>query len=250
MDALPVRRPPSRVRFFALRLEKRKVVVEDVFNAEKDIPEPGALHERRQRRSVRGDRGGHSLDDVVDVVEASLHDRFTERPEPLDVERDVVVDEKDRLRTPAPRIGDVADDALNREAVEVTAAHRDDRAEAAVEGTAARRLHDIHLAAKHGVAGQHARPAPRRRNRAVLDRCDRAGTGLPVPVSMPVHETVDVREWCARLERPYEVTERRLSFTSHDRIHANRRVRPRLRRETRVVAAHDEERLRPQSTNE
>ena len=45
---------------------------------------------------MRGDRRGHRLHDVVDVVEPGVDDRLAQRLEPRDVERDVVVDEEDR----------------------------------------------------------------------------------------------------------------------------------------------------------
>jgi len=55
-------RPVLRVRF-----EKRQVVVKDVLDAEKDVAESGALHQRREGVSVRRDRGGHPLHQIVDV---------------------------------------------------------------------------------------------------------------------------------------------------------------------------------------
>ena len=66
--------------------------------------------------------------------------------------------------------------AVDREAVEVAAAHLDDRAEAAVERAAARGLDDVDRAAHQRVAGQHARSAVRRPNRIrpssrVTSRC-------------------------------------------------------------------------------
>jgi len=55
-------RPVLRVR-----VEKRQVVVQDILDAEKDVPESGALHQRRECLSMRRDRRGHPLHQIVDV---------------------------------------------------------------------------------------------------------------------------------------------------------------------------------------
>ena len=61
-------------------------------------------------------------------------------------------------RAPRARASrDVGEHALDRIRVEVAAAHLDDRAEAAVEGAAARGLDDVDLPAEQRVAGEHAR---------------------------------------------------------------------------------------------
>ena len=52
---------------------------------------------------------------------------------------------------------DVGHDAVDAVRMEVPAAHLDDRAEAAVERAAARRLDDVDLPAEERVAAQHAR---------------------------------------------------------------------------------------------
>ena len=91
-------------RVLGARLEEREIVVEHVLDAEEHVAESGAAHQRRQRRAVLGERRGHRLDDVVDVVQAAVDDRLAERLEAADVERDVVVDEEDRLRAAAPRV--------------------------------------------------------------------------------------------------------------------------------------------------
>ena len=109
--------------------------------------------------AVRGNRRCHPLDDDSRCRRGRLDDGPAERLEPRDVERDVVVDEEDRPRAARARIADVGDHAVDREAMEVAAAHLDDRAEAAVERAAARRLDDVDGPAHHRVAGQHARGA-------------------------------------------------------------------------------------------
>ena len=138
------------------RLQERQVVLEDVLDAEKDIPEAGLLHQRPERLAMRGDRRGHALDDVVDVVEAAVDDRPAEGLEAGDVERDVVVDEEDGAGAARARVGNVVEHPRNREAMEIPAAHLDDRAETAVERAAPRRLDDVDAAAHHRVAGENA----------------------------------------------------------------------------------------------
>ena len=74
-------------------------------------------------------------------------------------------------RAPCARASrDVGEHALEVEAVEVAAAHLDDRAEAAVERAAARGLDDVDRAAEQRVAAQHARAAVRQPQRVVLER--------------------------------------------------------------------------------
>ena len=83
------------------RAQEREILVEDVLDAEEDVAEAGAAHERRERGAVARDRRGHRLDDVVDVVQAGVDDRAAQCFEARDVERDVVVDEKDGARAAA-----------------------------------------------------------------------------------------------------------------------------------------------------
>ena len=124
-------------RVLRARLQEVEIVVEDVLDAEKHVAEPCLAHQRRQLLTVRGDRRRHPLHHVVDVVEAGVDNRLAQRREAVHVECDVVVDDEEDARAAAPRIGDVLDDPRHREAVEVAAAHLDDRAEAAVVGAAA-----------------------------------------------------------------------------------------------------------------
>ncbi len=42
------------------------------------------------------------------------------------------------------------------------------------------------------------------------------------------------------LERPYQLAERQVAFAADDEVHAKRRMRPRLRRERRIVATDDD----------
>ena len=81
---------------------------------EEHVAEPRPAHQRRQRLAVVGDRRGHRLHDVVDVVEAGVDDGAAQRLEARDVQRDVVVDDEDGPRAARARVGDVREHALDR----------------------------------------------------------------------------------------------------------------------------------------
>src|SRR6185503_8912879 len=98
----------------------------------------------------------------------------TECFESRDVDRDVVVDDEDRASAACPCVADVVNHALDRQAMEVAAAHLDDRAEAAVERAAARGLDDVDGPAHVGVAGQDSSLAARWLDLAALERRDRS----------------------------------------------------------------------------
>ena len=95
------------------RLQEREILVQDVLDAEKDVSESGLLHQRRKRLAVRGNRGSHCLHEVVDPVQSGGNDRATELLEPIRVERDVVVDEKDRARASRVGVRNVIDHPLD-----------------------------------------------------------------------------------------------------------------------------------------
>ena len=78
---------------------------------EEHVAEPGALHQRRERLAVIGNRRGHPLHEIVDVVQPGVDDRLAQRLEAMDVERDVVVDDEEHARAAGARIADVVDDA-------------------------------------------------------------------------------------------------------------------------------------------
>ena len=155
----------------------------------------------------------------------------------------------------APRragVGDVVDDALDREAVEVAAAHLDDRAEAAVERAAARGLDDVDRAAHHRVAGEHAGGAVRQPDRVRPRARHVARCGLrrkPSPVAEP--EAGDRRSsGRPALERAEQLAERQVAFAADDHVDAERRIRPRVRREARIVAADDDPDVGRERANE
>ena len=90
----------------------------------------------RERRAAGGDRRRHALDQIVNAIQAGVDDGVAELFEPIDVKRDVVVDEEDAARAARVGVGDVLDHARDREAMEVAAAHLDDRTETAIESAA------------------------------------------------------------------------------------------------------------------
>ena len=137
-----LRRVAGRLPVFALLVlrggpEELQVALEHVLDAEEHVAEPGRLHERGQPVPVVGDRRGHALNEVVDVLQAAIDDAAADRLEATHVDRDVVVHDEDRARPPGARVPDVVEHAVDGPGVEVAAAHLDDRAEAAVVGAPA-----------------------------------------------------------------------------------------------------------------
>ena len=98
---------------FRACFQEDEIVVEDVFDPEEHVAKPRTPHQRRQRISAGRDRRRHALDQVVNAMQARIDDRVTERLEPIDVERDVVVDEEDAAGAAVTRVADVVDDALD-----------------------------------------------------------------------------------------------------------------------------------------
>ena len=208
-------------------------------------------HQRRERGAVARDRRGHRLHDVVDVVEPGLDDGPAERLEARHVERDVVVDQEDRARPAAARVGDVRQDAREVEGVKVPAAHLDDRAETAVVGAAPGRFDDVDGPAQEGIAGQDAGGAvrqlevsivetahgPRRRVREATCPEPRRGVGGRGTIAQPW----DPAGIVAHRERAQERAERQLAFAADDEVDAARRRLVRLGRQARVVAAGDDD---------
>src|SRR5438445_3004700 len=78
-----------------LGTEEFEIFLEDVLDAQEDVPEARLAHQGRQRAAVVGDGRGHRLHGIVEVVEPGLDDGATEPFEPAHVRRDVVVDEAD-----------------------------------------------------------------------------------------------------------------------------------------------------------
>src|SRR5712692_7007814 len=81
---------------------------------------------------------------------------MAERFEPMDVERNVVVHQKNGAGPVVAGVADVGKNSLEGVGVKVVAPHFDDRAETAVVGAAAGGLDNIDLAAQQGVASKDA----------------------------------------------------------------------------------------------
>ena len=181
----------------------------------------------------------------------AVDDGAAERLEPVDVERDVVVDEEDRLGAVRARVRDVGQHALDRVGMEVAAAHLDDRTETAVERAAARGLDDVHLPpeqrvaltarARHGSAAAAASIASRRTGRSGL--CSEAVAGS-----------------IATGRRPSRTRRRRSSArsSSHSVCSPSPRTmkstsgqaRIGVGRQARIVAADDDSRRRPERSHQ
>jgi len=245
------RAPPVLARaVLRAGLQEREVVLEDVLDPEKHVAETGLPHQGRELLAVRRNRGRHPLHHVIDVGEAGVDDRLAEDLEALDVQRDVVVDDEDGPRAAAPRVGDVGNHPRDWKAVEVPPAHLDDRAEAAVERAAARRLDDIHRPPHHRVAGEHPRLALRRRNRVLLDGRDGPGRRLHEHVALAKPQTRNGGQGALQIERTQQLAKGQFPLAAHDRVHAERRMRPCIGREARVVPTDDDERLGPHGADE
>src|SRR5581483_12501804 len=80
---------------FRAGAQKLEIVFENVLDSQKDILESRLAHQRRNRLTMISNRRRHSLDDVLDIVQAGSNDGFAQLFEAVDVERDVVIDEKD-----------------------------------------------------------------------------------------------------------------------------------------------------------
>src|SRR5574337_315075 len=134
---------------------------------------------------VRDDRG-HRLYRVVDIVESGLDDRLAEGLEPPHIEHDVVIDDEDRPCAVVTGIADVRNHPVKRVGVEIPAAHLDDRAEAAIERTAARGLDDIDLSPECGVSAEYPRVAVRQSYLATFQVADRSVRIVTEAVAVPV----------------------------------------------------------------
>ena len=224
--AFPTRAPVLVAPVLRVRLQEAEVLGQDVLDPEEHVAEARAAHPGRELVAVVGDRRGHRLHHVLDVVEAGFDDRIAERAEALDVERDVVVDDEDRARAVVARVLDVREHALEAAAVEVAPAHRDDRAEAAVEGAAARGLDDVDRLAEQRVAGEHARLALRQAQRVVLERPDRPRRVVAEAVLGPERQACDAVERPAALERTQQLREGLLALARHHEVDAGLLPRP------------------------
>ena len=218
-------------------------------DAEEHVAEACAAHRRSQLVAGRGDGRRHRLDDVVDVVEVRGDDGLAQRPEPGDVQGDVVVHQEDRARAAIARVADVRDDAFDRPSVEVAAAHLDDREEATIVRAATGRLDDVDGPSEQRVPVKHAGRPLRRKNLAGQMTLGPARIAHEPVAASPV-QTRDVAAVAAALDRPQQLAEREVALAAHDEIDPERRILVRLGREARVVPADYDPRLGAERSNE
>jgi hypothetical protein len=228
-----------------------KVRFEDVFDPEEHVPKARPSHQRRQRRAVSGDRRRHRLNAVLQVIEARIEDRPAQRFEATDVERDVIVDQENRFRSVSARVANVGQDSIEVVGVKVSTAHLDDRAEAAIERTAPRRLDDIDLPSNHRVPRQDARAPIGQADVAAGERRDGPIRVGHERLTTAVREARDAVVTAIGLDRAQQVPKRDLALASHDEVCAGlwRRVIG-LRGQAGVVAAHDDVRLGSEPAHE
>ena len=186
---MPVLRPASRNSFLAAAFRKCEIVLQNVFDPEKDVAESRLAHQRRQRLAMHRDGRGHRLHGVDDVVQAGIDDGLAERLEALDVEADVVVDDENGAGAVVAGVANVGQHAVEGVSMKVAAAHLDDGAEAAIEGAAARRLDHVDRPSHHGVVVQYARVALGQANLIALQAVHRTrGIFMPAvagPIDSP-----------------------------------------------------------------
>src|SRR5215475_16067200 len=108
------------------------------------------------------------------MVQASVDDGLAECCKAPDVEGDIIVDEEDRTGAMVARVADVRQHPVQGVRMKVATAHRDDRAEAAVEGAAAGGLDHVDLSTQGGVPGEYPCGALRRANITALEATHRA----------------------------------------------------------------------------
>ena len=92
--------------------------------------------------------------------------------------------------------------------MEVASAHLDNRAEAAVEGAAARGLDHVDLPAQERVAAEHPHVAPRRPDLAVFEAAHAPREVVAESVGAAVGQARNVVVSALCLERPQQLTER------------------------------------------
>ncbi len=121
-----------------------------------------------------------------------------------------------------PGVADVGQNPLEGVRVEVAAAHRDDRAEAAIEGAPARGLHDVHRAPKERVALQHPGAPVRQPYPTICEALNPPVGVVEEAVAVPVGETGNALKPVAAFEGPNQLAERQLSLAPHDKVHPAR----------------------------
>src|SRR5271154_2801779 len=113
-----------------------QIAFENVFDAEKDVAESGAPHERGESFAMVSDGGSHGLHKVINLVEAGGNDGLAQGLEAVDVQCNVVVDQKNGSGAVVAGVANVGQHAVERVSMKITAAHLDDGAETAIVGAA------------------------------------------------------------------------------------------------------------------
>src|SRR5205085_11034633 len=83
---------------FGTDAQKLKIIFNDVLDSHEYILESGLPHKCTKNLAMVRDRRCHTLNHVLDVIETGGNDRFAQLFKTMNVQRDVVVDQKDGLR--------------------------------------------------------------------------------------------------------------------------------------------------------
>src|SRR6266478_8379437 len=234
--------PPAAV--LRAGAQEVEVALQDILDPEEHVAEARLTHHGGEARTMTGNSRRHRLHDVLEAVEARIDDGAAQRFEPSDIERDVVVDQEDGLRPMGPRIADVSQDPIEGIRVEIAPAHLDDRAEAAVERAPPGRLHDVHLAANHGIARENAGIPIGRLDLTAFQTCYGTVGIVEKAAIHTIGQTWNVRVVGMPLDRPDQVTEGHLPFAPNQEIWRLKSARVRFGRQTRIIAPHDDPDLR------
>src|SRR5215469_4082753 len=227
--------------------EELQIVFEDVLDAQKYVLEAGLTHQRSQGFPVIGDGRGHPLDEVLQVVQPGLDDRPAERLKTVDVEGDVVIDHEKCLGSVLAGVADVGQDPVERIGMEVAPTHSDDRAEAAIEGTATRGLDHVDWLAQHGVALEHARATFGKAYVAVVKSVHRPLRIVP-PITgwLAVRQSADGFKCPAVLQSAYQLAKGHFAFAADDEIHPGSGCHIGIRRQARIVASNHDSYVGPE----
>ena len=115
----------------------------------------------------------------------------------MNIQRNVVIDQEDRLCAMLPGIANVGEHPIERIGVKVAPTHLNDGTEAAIKGAAARGLDDIYLAAKHGVAMENPSVAVWQADLIAIQTMHRARRILAPCVSTAIRQTCNVAAFLA-----------------------------------------------------
>src|SRR5262249_40872296 len=200
--------------------QELEIVFQDVLDAEKYVLEAGLPHPRGQGLAMISDRRSHTLDEVLDVVQAGLDDGPAQGFEALGIEGNVVVHQEDGFGAMIPRIADVGQNTIKRIGMEVAPTHGDYRAKAAIEGTAARGFDYVHLLSEHGIAAEDSRVAPGKPNLAAIEIVNWTRRVVMPTVPFPIDQAGDGIETPAVFQCPYQFAKRYFALAAHNEVHS------------------------------